>query len=93
MHLINFSEVGAKFCLSLHYNGDNSYLFVNCRERDSEIVEDPLCLGKISKHFSESNMKKTGMYGSVYYFSIDHNAIAVNDILEIHGYLHKKYVI
>ena len=26
---INFSELGARFCLSLHYNRDNSYLFVN----------------------------------------------------------------
>ena len=24
-----FSKTKAKFCLSFHYNGDNSYLFVN----------------------------------------------------------------
>ena len=97
MFSINFSEVGAKFYLSLHYNGNKSYLFVNGREmikykgKDSEIVEDPLCLGNISKDFSESNVKKTGLYGSVYYFSIDHNAIAVDDILDIHNYLYRKY--
>ena len=74
-------------------------MFVNGREmikfkaKDSEIVEDPLCLGNISKDFSESNMKKTGFYGSTYYFSVDHNAIAVDDIVEIHGYLYKRYVI
>ena len=28
----NFTEPGKKFILSLHYNGDNSYLFVNGRE-------------------------------------------------------------
>ena len=68
-------QLKKRFSLSLHYNGDNSYLFVNGKEiikfkaKDSEIVEDPICLGNISKGFSESNMKKTGLYGSVYYFS------------------------
>ena len=71
VYSINFIETVVRFCLRLHYNGDNSYLFVNGKEmikfkaKDSEIVEDPLCLGNISKDFSESNMKKTGLYGSV----------------------------
>ena len=29
---INFSKAKTKFCLSLHYNGDNSYLFVSGKE-------------------------------------------------------------
>ena len=29
MYSINFNENNKKLCLSLHYNGDNSYLFVN----------------------------------------------------------------
>ena len=54
---INFTEHDKKFCLNLHYNGENSYLFVNCKEiikykaKDSEIVATPLCLGNISKDF------------------------------------------
>ena len=32
MHSINFTEHSKKFCLSLHYNGANSYLFVNTKE-------------------------------------------------------------
>ena len=46
-----------KFCLSLHYNGDNSYLFVNRKEiikfraKDYEIVPYPLSLGNISTDF------------------------------------------
>ena len=58
-----------KNCLSLHYNGTNSYLFVNGTEiykfkaKDSEIVASPLCLGNISKDFSVDNMKKTGLHG------------------------------
>ena len=29
---INFSKVNTKLCLSLHYNSDNSYLFINGKE-------------------------------------------------------------
>ena len=32
MHSINFSATKKKFCLSLHYNGANSYLSVNGTE-------------------------------------------------------------
>ena len=44
MYSINFTENNKKFVLSLHYNGDNSYLFVNGNEihkfkaKDSKIV-------------------------------------------------------
>ena len=65
MYSINFTVTGKKFCLSLHYNGANSYLFVNGTEiykfkaKDSEIVATPLCLGNISKDWSVDNIKKT----------------------------------
>ena len=64
MYSINFTKVNTKLCLSQHYNGANSYLFVNAIEiykftaKDSEIVRNNLCLGNISKDFSASNMKK-----------------------------------
>ena len=64
MYSINFTEHNKKFCLSLHYNGANSYLFVNGKEihkfkaKVSEIVATPLCLGNISKDWSVDNMKK-----------------------------------
>ena len=38
-------------------------------------------------------MKKTGLHGSVYYFSIDRNAVRVDKILDTHDYLYKKYVV
>ena len=53
MYSINFTVTEKKFCLSLHYNGVNSYLFVNGTEiykfkaKDSEIVAAPLCLGNM----------------------------------------------
>ena len=80
-----------QICLSLHYNRANSYLFVNGTEiykfkaKDSEIVATPLCLENISKDWSVDNMKKTGFTGSVYDFSVDYDAIAVD-----HKYLMKK---
>ena len=55
MYFINFTVVRKKFCLSLHCNGANSYLFVNGTEiykfkaKDSEIAAGPICLGNISK--------------------------------------------
>ena len=80
----------------MHYNGANSYLFVNGKEiikfkvKDSEIVLTPLCLGNIMKEFSEDSTKKTGFNGYVYDFSVDYDAIPVTDILDIHKYLMKK---
>ena len=49
MHFIDFTATKKKFCLSLHYNGANSYLFVNgtaiykFKAKDSEIVATLLC--------------------------------------------------
>ena len=55
LYSINFTKHNTKFCLSLHYNGGNSYLFVNGTEiikfkaKYSEIKAYPLCLGNISQ--------------------------------------------
>ena len=93
MYSISFTENFKKFCLSLHYNGANSFLFVNNVElhkfkaKDSDIVGAPLCLGNISKNFSVDNMKKIGLNGYIYDFSVDCDATAVEDILDIHKYL------
>ena len=76
----------------MHYNGANSYLFVNGTEihkfkaKDSEIVVTPLCLENISKDFPVDNMKKTRLNGYVYDFSVDYDAIAVDGILDIHKF-------
>ena len=79
-----------KFCLSLHYNGDSSYLFVNNKEivnfkaKDSEIVPYPLCLGNVSKDFSLINTTNTGLFGYIYDFSVDYKAIPNDKIHDIH---------
>ena len=96
MYSINFTVTKKKFCLSLHYNGANSNLFVNgtdiCKfkAKDSAIVASPLCLGNISKDWSTDNMKKTGFTGYVYDFSADYNAVTLDDIKDIHKYLVTK---
>ena len=80
----------------MHYNGVNSYLFVNGTEiykfkaKDSEIVASPLCLGNISKDWLIDNMKKTGLNEYVYNFSVDYKTVDVGDIKNIHKYLMKK---
>ena len=97
MYSINFTEKNKKICLSLHYNKENSYLFVNGTEihkfksKDSEILANSLCLGNISKDWSVDNMKKTGLNGYVYDVSVDYDAIAVDDIINFHKYLMEKY--
>ena len=94
---INFSRSQRQFCLHLHYNGTNSFLFVNTpkihqfKARDLEIKRNPLRLGSISKYFSVDNMKNTGLNGYVYDFRVDYNAIALDDMLDIHKYLMKKH--
>ena len=82
--------------LSLHYIEANSYLFangteiINFKAKDSEIVATPLCSGNTLKDWPVDNMKKTGLNGYVYDFSFDYDAIAVDDILDIHSFLMKK---
>ena len=85
MYSINFSMGAKTFCFSLHYNGANSYLFVNGTEiikfkaKDSKIVASPLCLGNISKDWSVNNKKDTELNGYIYDFSVDYNATDVDE--------------
>ena len=84
--------------LSLHYNGANSYLFVNGTEiykfkaKDFEIIPSTLCFENVSKDWSADNMKRTGFNGYVHDFSVDYNATSVDDIKNIHRYLMKRKI-
>ena len=50
----NFTDFGKKSMLSLHYNGDNSYLFVTGRQelkfkcKTDQLVKEKLCIGNLS---------------------------------------------
>ena len=68
----------------------NGIEIIKFKVKDSEIIPNVLCLGNVSKDFSTSNMKKTGLYGTVYDFSVDYGAVSVDNILNIHKYLIKK---
>ena len=48
-------------------------------------------MGNTSNDFSVDSMKKTGLNGYVYDFSVDYNAIAVDDVLDIRKYFIKKH--
>ena len=71
---INFIQSRKRFVLSLHYNGSNSFLFVNTinvnqfKAKDSETKDYKLCLGNISKDFTIDNMTKTRLKGVVNFF-------------------------
>ena len=101
MYLINFTVTRKVFCLSSHYNGANSYLYVNGTEmvkfkaKDSQIVAPQLCLGNISKDWSVDNRKRTGLNGYVYEFSVDYRPFdtlvdVVNTVPLFHKYLMAK---
>ena len=92
----NFSAVDEKFVLSLHYNGDNSYLFVNGKQelkfkaKDDQILKKKLCLGNLSDDWTALNATKTGLYGNVYDFAVDYTETSLGNIYNIHRYLMKK---
>ena len=101
MYSPNFSVENKAFCLSLHYNNkSDSYLYVN----DKEVVKFKtkyqsnfngkylcqMCLGNVSSEFNLIDRKSAGLHGYVYYFSVDYDAIAVDDILDIHKHLMEK---
>ena len=93
----NFTAVNKKFVLSLHYNGDNSYLFVNGKQelkfkvKDDQIVKQILCLGNISDDWTAANAQKTGLWGEIYDFAVDYTSTNIGDIYSVHRYLMKKH--
>ena len=97
LYSINFTEKNKTFYLSMHYNKENSYLFVvgteiiKFKSKDPDVLPRPLCLGNISKDCLVDNMKKkTGLNRHGYDSKVDYDAVAVDDILDMHKYLMKK---
>ena len=94
----SFTDPGEKFVLSLHYNGDNSYLFVNVRQelkfkaKDDQIINEKLCIGNLSVQWTTSESEKTELYGNIYDFVVDYKAInGVKPIYDMHRYLMTKH--
>ena len=93
----NFTEQSKNFVFSLHYTGDNSYLFVNgsqelkFKSSVNYLDKNFLCVGHISSDWSLTNGTKTGLYGNFYEFAIDYVPFSgVKTIYDIHRYLMKK---
>ena len=94
----NFTAVNKKFVLSLHYNCDDSYLFINgkgelkFKAKDDQIVKEILCLGNISDDWTAANAQKTGFGGEIYDFAVDYTSTNnIVNIYNIHRYLMKKH--
>ena len=94
----NVTDPGKKFVLSLHYNGDDSYLFINGRQelkfkaKTDQLVKEKLCIGNLSDQWTTSESEKTGLYGSIYDFVVDYEQIVgVKTIYDLHRYLMIKH--
>ena len=94
----NFTDFGKKFVLSLHCNGDNSYLFVNGRKelkfkaKTDQLVKEKLCIGNLSDQWTMSESEKTGTYRKIYDFVVDYEQISgVKTIYDMHRYLIIKH--
>ena len=96
----NFTEHGEKFVLSLHYNGDDSYLFVNGRQElkfkanNDQLIKEKLCIGNLSDQWTATESEKTGLYGNIYDFVVDYETIiGVGRIYDMHRFLMTKHVL
>ena len=94
----NFTEPNEKFVLSLHYNGNDSYLFVNGRQelkfkcKTCQLVKEKLCIGNLSDQWTASESEKTGLYENIYDFVVDYEQIlGVKAIYDMHRYLMTKH--
>ena len=94
----NFTDPGKKFVLSLHYHGDDSYLFVNGRQelkfkaKTDQLVKEKLCIGNLSDQWTAGQSEKTELYGNICDFLVDYQATAgVGHIYDIHRYLMTKH--
>ena len=94
----NFTQSSKKFILSLHYNGNGSYLFVNgtqelkFKAKDNQIINEKLCLGNLSSEWTKSESEKTGLYGNIYDFVVDYKPIVgVDPTSDMHKYLMIKH--
>ena len=96
----NFTDPGKKFVLSLHYNGNNSYLYANGNQelkfkaKTDQLVKEKLCLGNLSDQWTTSESEKTGLHGKIYDCVVGYEQIAgTTKILDMHRYLINKHTI
>ena len=95
----NFTQPSKKFVLSLHYNYNDSYLFVNGKQelkfkaKEYQFLRETLCIGNLSDDWTTSESeKKTRLYGNIYDFIADYKKVTgVKAIYDMHRYLMIKH--
>ena len=82
----------------MHYNGDDSYLFVNSRQElkfkceTDQLVKEKLWIGNLSDQWTTSESEKIWLYGKIYDFVVDYEQISgVKAIYDMHRYLITKH--
>ena len=83
-----------KSYLTLHCNGDNSYLFVNPKEifkfktwNENVNFLAQFCLGSISIDFNAFESRKVSLKRNTYGFLVDYNSVDKSCKFNIHKYL------
>ena len=94
----NFTQPNKKFVLSLHYNGNKSYLIVNGKQelafkaKNDQMQTAKLCLGNLSSDWTTAELRKTGFYGKIYDFVVDYDqATSIGTYHDFHRYLMIKH--
>ena len=89
----NFTQPNKKFVLSLHYNNNDSYLFVNGKQelelkaKTGQLLMKKLCIGSLSDDWTTSESEKTGLHGNIYDLIVDYKkVIGVKAIYDMHRY-------
>ena len=99
--IIETLQILVKKCvLSLHYNGNNSYLYINGNQelkfkaKTDQLVKEKLCLENLSDQWTTRESEKTGLYGKIYDFVVDYEHVAeTTKILDMHRYIITKHSI
>ena len=89
-----FTQSNKKLVLSLHYNDNDSYLFITGKQelkfkaKPDKLIREKLCIGNLSSQWTTSESEKTGLYGNIYDFIVDYTRITdVKFIDDMHRYL------
>ena len=97
MYSQNFTQPSKKFVLSLHYGGNDNYLFVNGKQelkfkaKTDQLVKEELCIANLSDQWTTSKSEKTGLYGNTYDFIVNYKQISGVKMYDKHRYLMTKH--
>ena len=94
----NFTQPNKRFVLNLHYNDNDSYLFVNGKQelkfkaKSNQLIKEKLCIGNLSDQRTTSESEKTGLYGNIHDFIVDYKRISdVKFVYDMQRYLMIKH--